>query len=174
MWLFYHSNFERNYDLLKSKSPCILLNKNINFNKNETKSKWKITHTVLESTLSELHTFIYLSKNITSNTFLLIFKIVENLQCIRSLPILRWSQKFLQRDVLRTFQEEGLSNTGNFSDFNNEFKNTLNDHAPIETSKVRRNTKPLVNKILRREMMKRSNLKIMPNKSGEIEDKKTL
>ena len=31
-------NFERNY-VLKSKNPCILLNKNINFNKNETESK---------------------------------------------------------------------------------------------------------------------------------------
>ena len=27
--------FERKYDALKSKSPCILLNKNTNFNKNE-------------------------------------------------------------------------------------------------------------------------------------------
>ena len=32
-------NFERSYDVLKSKRPCILLNKNINFNKNETGSK---------------------------------------------------------------------------------------------------------------------------------------
>ena len=39
VWLFYYFNFERNYDVLKSKSPCILLNKNINFNKNETDSK---------------------------------------------------------------------------------------------------------------------------------------
>ena len=39
MWLFYYFNFERSYDVLKSKSPCILLNKNINFNKNETESK---------------------------------------------------------------------------------------------------------------------------------------
>ena len=35
LWLFYCFNFERNYDLLKSKSPCILLNKNIIVN-NET------------------------------------------------------------------------------------------------------------------------------------------
>ena len=35
VWLFYYFNFERNYDVLKSKSPCILLNKNINFNKDE-------------------------------------------------------------------------------------------------------------------------------------------
>ena len=32
-------NFQKNYDVLKSKSPCILLNKNVNFNWNETKSK---------------------------------------------------------------------------------------------------------------------------------------
>ena len=39
VWLFYYFNFKRSYDVLKSKSPCILLNKNINFNKNETESK---------------------------------------------------------------------------------------------------------------------------------------
>ena len=39
VWLFYYFNFERNYDVLKSKSPCILFNKNINLNKNETESK---------------------------------------------------------------------------------------------------------------------------------------
>ena len=39
MRLYYYLNFEMKYDVLKSKSPCILLNKNINFNKNETESK---------------------------------------------------------------------------------------------------------------------------------------
>ena len=39
MWLFCYFNFERNYDVLKSKTPCILLNKNINYNKSETESK---------------------------------------------------------------------------------------------------------------------------------------
>ena len=39
MWLFCYVNFERSYDVLKSKNPSILLNKNINFNKNETESK---------------------------------------------------------------------------------------------------------------------------------------
>ena len=39
VWLFYYFNFEKSYDALKSKSPCILLNKNINFNNNETESK---------------------------------------------------------------------------------------------------------------------------------------
>ena len=31
--------FKRNYNVFKSKSPCILLNKNINVNKNDKKSK---------------------------------------------------------------------------------------------------------------------------------------
>ena len=39
VWLFYYFNFKRNNDVLKSNSPCILLNININFNKNETVSK---------------------------------------------------------------------------------------------------------------------------------------
>ena len=68
--------------------------------------------------------------------------------------------------------KQGLSNTGNFSDFNNEFKNTLNHHAPIKTSKVPKNTIRHVNKILRKETVKRSNLKNKANKSDKIEDKK--
>ena len=36
VWVSYYSYFERNYDVLKSKSPCFLLNKNIKFNKNDT------------------------------------------------------------------------------------------------------------------------------------------
>ena len=47
-WRFYYFNFEGNYDLLKSKNPWILLNKNIKSNKTKRKRKWKISHTVLE------------------------------------------------------------------------------------------------------------------------------
>ena len=38
-WLFYYFYFERNYDVLKSRRPCFLLNKNVNFSKNELQSK---------------------------------------------------------------------------------------------------------------------------------------
>ena len=38
VWRFYYSIFERNVWRFEVKSPCILLNKNINFNKNETES----------------------------------------------------------------------------------------------------------------------------------------
>ena len=109
-WFFYYFNFEKNYDVLKSKSSCILLNNR----------KWKIPHTVLDrrtldldelelakeqrrhfctiyfarryffkylyftSMYSVLNTFseyTCLSINITSYTFLLVFKVVESLQC---------------------------------------------------------------------------------------------
>ena len=39
MWLFFYFHFERKYDILKSECPCILLSKNINFNKKKTESK---------------------------------------------------------------------------------------------------------------------------------------
>ena len=38
VWLFYYFNFERNYNVLKPNS-CILLNKNVNFNKKKTELK---------------------------------------------------------------------------------------------------------------------------------------
>ena len=67
-----------------------------------------------------------------------------------------------------------LNNTGNFGDFNGKFKNTLNDEARIKTSKAHGNTKPHANTILKKEMIKRSNLKNMPSKSGKTERKITL
>ena len=49
VWFFYYFNFQRNYDVLKSKSPYILLNKNYQILiKTKGNWKWKIPHTVLE------------------------------------------------------------------------------------------------------------------------------
>ena len=49
LYCFY---FEKNYDILKSKSPCFLFNKNINFNKNEKESKMgNATHSFRETNL---------------------------------------------------------------------------------------------------------------------------
>ena len=45
MCALYYFNFERSHDVLKSKSACILLNKNIKTKRNR---KIKISHTVLE------------------------------------------------------------------------------------------------------------------------------
>ena len=53
MWVFYYFNFERNCDILNSKSPCILLNKNINLNKNKTESKLENpTHSFRDTNLA--------------------------------------------------------------------------------------------------------------------------
>ena len=50
--IIYYFHFGRTYDVLESKSSCILLNKNINFNKNETKSKMENpTHSFKETNL---------------------------------------------------------------------------------------------------------------------------
>ena len=133
MWFFYFCDFERNYDVLKSKSSCFLLNENINFHKNEREQKLKIRHKVLErqslcfssyknyklkvklwwlelvkekrghflyrlfcpkkifSTLilmymywvhfQNINTFTY-QKTLLHTLLLLLFKIVESLQCI--------------------------------------------------------------------------------------------
>ena len=44
MWPFYYFDFEKSYDVFKSKSPCILLKKNIHFNKNETQFGFRKNH----------------------------------------------------------------------------------------------------------------------------------
>ena len=52
MWLFDCFNFERTYDVLKSKNPSILLNENTNFSKNKTESKMENpTHSFREMNL---------------------------------------------------------------------------------------------------------------------------
>ena len=52
MWLSYYFNFERNFNVLKLKSPYITLNKNLNIIKNETESKMEnSTHGFRETIL---------------------------------------------------------------------------------------------------------------------------
>ena len=52
MQFLYYFNFESNYDVSDSKGSCILLNKNISFNKNETESKiGNPTHSFQETNL---------------------------------------------------------------------------------------------------------------------------
>ena len=101
---------------------------------------------VFEIGISDHHLLIY---TMLKSTYTKLEPKVLSRRCFKNFS----EQSFLQ-DL-----KQGLSNTGNFSDFNNEFKNTLNDHAPIKTLKVLGNSKPHVNKILRKEIMERSNLK---------------
>ena len=53
--VFQYFDFDGKSEILKSKKPCFLLNKNTNFNKSETESKmgisWNLTHTFRETNL---------------------------------------------------------------------------------------------------------------------------
>ena len=67
-----------------------------------------------------------------------------------------------------------MSNIGKFAEFNDEFKARLNYHAPIKYSKLRGNTKPHINKALRKEIMKTSRLKNKPYISGKKKIKRSI
>ena len=73
---------------------------------------------------------------------------------------------FNKKSFLQDLQHR-LNNNGKFAEFNDEFKSILNHHAPIKQS----NTKPHINKTLRKEIMKISRLKNKANKSVKEEDK---
>ena len=62
--------------------------------------------------------------------------------------------------------------TAFFSHCNNKFKKTLDVHAPIKIPKLRENTKPHINKTLKKEIMKSSRLRNKANKTSFIEDLK--
>ena len=61
---------------------------------------------------------------------------------------------FNKESFLRDLQH-GLNNIDNFTEFNDAFKVILDHHATIQQSKLRGNTKPHINKILRKEIMKK-------------------
>ena len=83
VWLFYYFKFKRNYDVLKSKSSCILLNKNINFNNNETESKTeKPTHSFRETNL--------------------VPQLIKESQ-IKSKTVICWSARKKKEDIFCTF-----------------------------------------------------------------------
>ena len=54
----------------------------------------------------------------------------------------------------------------NYDRFQNIFLETLDFNAPLKTKLIRGNNKPHVNRLLRKEIMKRSRLKHVANKSG--------
>ena len=98
-----------------------------------------------------LHQFTNVFETGINDHHLLIYKILKSTYTKMESKVLtkRCSNNFSEQSFLQDLKS-GLSNSGNFSDFNNEFKNTLNDHAQIKTSEVHGNTKAHINKILRK------------------------
>ena len=84
--------------------------------------------------------------------------------------IYRNYSNFSQKD----FQNELLLNIGdennNYLEFEKNFVETLNKHAPKKTKIFRGNHKPHINKILRKTIMKRSQLKNKANKTNDPKD----
>ena len=156
-------------DLLLGDQKC----KNIIKNKTCFKSKKASCIDLILTSRPSLHQFTNVLETEISDHHLLINTILKSTYTKMESKVLskRCFKNFSEQSFLQDLKQ-GLSNTGNFSDFNNEFKNTFNNHAPIKTSNVRGNTKPHVNKNLRKKIMKRSNLMNIANKSGKIEDKK--
>ena len=78
----FYFNFERNYNVLKSKGPWILLNKNINFNKSKRESKMKNpTYSFRETVL--------------------VTKLIWELQ-IKRKAVMSWSSRKKKEDVFCT------------------------------------------------------------------------
>ena len=87
-------------------------------------------------------------------------------------------KKFVYRDY-KTFSHENFKNdllsktvdeNADYSKVEREFIDTLNKHAPKKTKLFRGNQKPLVNKVLRSAIMKRSRLKNKANKTRKAVD----
>ena len=74
---------------------------------------------VFETGISDHHLLIY---TMPKSTYTKMEPKVLSKRCLKN-----FSEKAFLQDL-----KQGLSNTGNYSDFNNGFKNTLNDHAPIK------------------------------------------
>ena len=88
-------------------------------------------------------------------------------------------KKLIYRNYLnfsqKDFQNELLLNIGdgknNYLEFEKNFVETLNKHAPKKTKIFRGNHKPHINKTLRKAIMKRSQLK---NKAHKTQDPKDI
>ena len=82
MQLFCCFNFEMNYDVLKSKGLCLMLSKNINFNKNQLESKME----------NPPHTFREMN---------LVLRLVQEPQ-VKSENLMSWSQRKKKEGIFCT------------------------------------------------------------------------
>ena len=73
------------------------------------------------------------------------------------------SDKDVNEEYFLQAWQNGLNRFGKFAELNNEFNAILNHHAPIKRSKLRGNSKPHIDKTLRKEIMERSRLKHKAN-----------
>ena len=120
-----------------------------------------------------LHQFSHAFETGISDYHLMVYTMLKSTYTKLEPKILRKRsyKDFNKESFLRDLQH-GLNNIDNFAEFHDAFKAILDHHATIKQTKLRGNTKPHINKTLRKEIMKRSRLKNKANKSGKEEDKR--
>ena len=112
---------------------------------------------VFETGLSDHHLMIY---TMLKSTYTKLGPVV-----LKSRSYKGFSEDYFLNDL-----RLNLKSDGNFSNLNRDFNTVLDQHAPAKVTTLRGNTKPHVNKLLRKEIMKRSRLKNKANKSKKVED----
>ena len=82
------------------------------------------------------------------------------------------SYKYFDIDLFKIALQEKLIHLENdaYSAFSSAFRVLLNEHAPLKTKILRYNNKTFTTKELRKEIMKRSKLKIIFNKNKNQEN----
>ena len=109
--------------------------KNIIKNKTCFKSVKGLCIDLIFTSRPSLHQFTNVFETGISDHHLLIYKMLKPTYTKMEPKVLskRCFKNFSEQSFLQDLKQ-GLSNTGNFSDFNDKFKNTLNDHGPIKSS----------------------------------------
>ena len=121
----------------------LLTNKNRSF---------KFTN-AFETGLSDHHLMIY-------TMFRTTFEKIKPID-LRYRSFKKFDSNKVANDLLDT-----MSAVNQYDQFESSLLNTLNTHAPIKTKKLRSNTKPFTNQILRKAISVRSKLKNIANKTG--------
>ena len=78
--------------------------------------------------------------------------------------------KNFNKDYFESEIYEKTKEINDFDEFQNIFKNIFNENAPLKTKALRANNKPFMDKILRKNIMTRSKLKNIFNKTNNMED----
>ena len=119
-----------------------------------------------------LHQFFHVFEIGISNHYLMVYTMLKSTYGKSEPKHLRHrSYKDFNKESFLEDLQHGLNNNGKFAEFDDEFKAVLNHHVPIKQSKLRGNTKPHINKTLKKGIMKKSRLKSKTNKSGKKEDR---
>ena len=136
------------YNLIKSNTCLFLTNRKYSFNFSGS----------YEASISDHHHMIYTMLEPCFNN---IEPKVLNYRDFK-----HFSQENFKEDL-----SEALCDCGDsFDDFDHIFTSKLNKHAPKKKRRIRRNSKPHVNKALRQAFMKRSRLKNKANKTKDPAD----